>query len=81
MRPAPKPSFARSAANPRHGVEVRLAADVRCRCGRELKPCDFDVVGLHVHAICQGCHQDVVAIDMADAGPFTIDQAMEQTNV
>jgi hypothetical protein len=75
MRPAPKPSFARSAASPRRGVEVRLAAGIRCRCGRELRPHDFDVVGTRVHAICQGRHQDVLAIDTAYVAFFTNNQA------
>jgi hypothetical protein len=59
MRPAPKPSFARSAAYPRDAVEARLAAGIRCRCGRELRAYDFEVDALRVHAIRRGCDQDI----------------------
>jgi hypothetical protein len=61
--PVPKPPFARSAACPRHGFEVRLAAGIRCRCGRELHAYDFEVDGLRVHAICRGSDQDVLIIE------------------
>jgi hypothetical protein len=63
MRPGPKPSFARSAAHHRHVVEVRLAAGIRCRCGRELRANDFEVDALRVHAICRGCDQDILTIE------------------
>jgi hypothetical protein len=66
-------------AYPGGGVTVRLAAGIRCRCGREIQATDFDVdvVDLHVHAICQGCHQDVLAVDTAGVGFFTTDQITE----
>jgi hypothetical protein len=63
MRPALKPSFARSAAGSRYGLEVRLAAGLRCRCGRELKAYEFEVDRLRIRAICHRCHQDVVTIE------------------
>jgi hypothetical protein len=50
-------------AYPRHAVEVRLAAGIRCRCGRELRAYDFEVDALRVHAICRGCDQDILTIE------------------
>ena len=73
-----KPPLTRSTtAYPGGGVTVRLAAGIRCRCGREIQASDFDVdvVDLRVHAICQGCHQDVLAVDTADVAFFTNNQA------
>jgi hypothetical protein len=80
-----KPPLTRSTtAYPGVGVTVRLAAGIRCRCGREIQASDFDVdvVDLRVHAICQGCHQDVLAVDTADVASFTNDQPnKEHSNV
>jgi hypothetical protein len=73
-----KPPLTRSTtAYPGGGVTVRLTAGIRCRCGREIQASDFDVdvVDLRVHAICQGCHQDVLAVDTADVAFFTNNQA------
>jgi hypothetical protein len=63
MKPTPKPTFALSGAYRRHGVEARLAAGIRCRCGSELRAYDFEVDALGVHAICHGCDQDTVTIE------------------
>jgi hypothetical protein len=66
---APAAALTRSTvAYPGHGLEVWFAIGVHCCCGRELRPYDFGVVGPRVRAICQGCHQDDLAVDMTDVG-------------
>jgi hypothetical protein len=50
-------------------VSVRIAVGLCCpRCGRKMRASDLDASDLdkndlHVALVCQGCHQDVLAIE------------------
>jgi hypothetical protein len=44
-------------------VETQAAV---CRCGRHVRPDDFERIGEVVRVICQGCFADLIAIQIPD---------------